>query len=101
MDSKSVFSKTAKGLREATGASSVLPRALRAILKEIDGKKTFASLQEKLGKYSEAELNESLDRLEGEGYIRNTAQLSQTVTPTPPPPSAISKFPDSLSPIHV
>lgn len=72
MDSKTIFSKTAKGVREASGASSDLPRALRAILKEIDGKRTFADLQGTLRKYSEAELIEALHGLFEKGYIRDT-----------------------------
>ena len=60
MDSNIKFSKTAKGLREASGGSSDLPRALRNILKEVDGKSTFAELQGKLPKVSEVDLNEAI-----------------------------------------
>ncbi|MFY9328286.1 MAG: hypothetical protein WAO76_09760 [Georgfuchsia sp.] len=87
MDSKSIFSKTAKGLREVSGESSNLPRPLRAILKEIDGKRTFSILQQRLQKHSEAQLRQMLENLETDGYIRNTSQvIHTTVSSLSPPP---------------
>ena len=40
MDRTTVFTKTAKGLMEAAGKTSVLSRDMRTLLKEIDGKAT-------------------------------------------------------------
>ena len=77
MDNKTIFSKSAKGLREATGETSKLPRVLRNILKEIDGKRTLADLQDKFSKYSEEDLNEALKSLTDEGYIRETIRADQ------------------------
>lgn len=96
MDSTTIFSKTAKGLREASGASRALPRALRAILKEIDGKKTFLALQEKLHEMSETELRQTLERLETEGYLRDTAQMSQTDAHSSSSPPAKQEESDGL-----
>jgi hypothetical protein len=81
MESKTIFSKTAKGLREASGASSDLPRATRAILKEIDGKKMLSDLCKALSKYSEADVKQTLQTLESNGYIRDIAQVASTVVP--------------------
>src|SRR5437899_12415737 len=72
MDSNTIFSKTAKGLREASGGSSDLPRALRGILKGIDGKSVLADLQGRLRKVSEADIAEALTTLIDSGYIRET-----------------------------
>jgi hypothetical protein len=49
MDRKTVFTKPAKGLMEATGKTRILSRDLRNRLKEIDGRVTFGGLQEKMG----------------------------------------------------
>jgi hypothetical protein len=49
MDRKTVFTKTTKGLMEATGKTRILSRDLRNLLKEIDGGVTFGGLQEEVG----------------------------------------------------
>jgi hypothetical protein len=49
MDRKTVFTKTTKGLMEATGKTRVLSQDLRNLLKENDGRVTFGGLQEKVG----------------------------------------------------
>jgi hypothetical protein len=92
MDNKTIFSKSAKGLREATGETSKLPRALRNILKEIDGKRTLVDLQEKFSKYSAEDLNEALKGLVDEGYIRETIRADQK--PVVPAPSQPVQAPD-------
>ena len=45
MNPTAVYSKTGKGVGEASGKSSLLSRADRAVLASIDGKTTFADLQ--------------------------------------------------------
>ena len=54
MDRKTIFTKTAKGLMEASGKTSILSRDLRNLLKEVDGRLTVADLQQKAGKVPEA-----------------------------------------------
>jgi hypothetical protein len=49
MDRKTVFTKTAKGLMEATGKTRIFSRDLRTLVKEIDSRLTFGGLQEKMG----------------------------------------------------
>ena len=61
MDRRTVFTKTAKGLMEATGKTSVLSRDMRALLKEIDGKATLREVHIRLGKVPEAALQLSRD----------------------------------------
>ena len=84
MDRTTVFTKTAKGLMEATGKTSVLSRDLRALLKEIDGKATMAEVQTRFGKMPEPKLQEALNTLAKDDFIREFAQATQT--PAPPPP---------------
>src|SRR5271154_324618 len=86
MDSKTIFSKTAKGLKEVSGATSDLSRALRNILKEIDGRSTLADLQGKLRKLSPADLKQALNDLADNGYIRAPVQEGGgSAAPTLPP----------------
>jgi len=80
MDSKTVFTKTARGLLEATGKTSVLSRDMRALLKEIDGKVTLAEAQAKLGKVPQARLQQALQVLVKNDFIREFRQ-AQTAAP--------------------
>ena len=88
MDRKTVFTKTAKGLMEATGKTSALSRDMRALLKEIDGKATVGDVQSKLGKVPEAKLQEALKVLAKSDYIREFTQAAQTAAPPPKGPAA-------------
>ncbi|HUW36403.1 MAG TPA: AsmA family protein [Rhodocyclaceae bacterium] len=81
MDSKAVYTKTTKGLREVTGKAKILRRDLRNVLKEIDGKRTASELLLKLGGVSEDELQAALLDLINGDYIREFA--SATVYPLP------------------
>ncbi|HYD82084.1 MAG TPA: AsmA-like C-terminal region-containing protein [Paucimonas sp.] len=69
MDTKTIFTKTAKGLGEAVGKTKTLSRDLRNLLKEIDGKSSVEELAGKLG-LPGAKLQESLAKLSEEDYIR-------------------------------
>jgi hypothetical protein len=66
MEKTTIFSMTAKGLREATGKTKDLPRKLRNLLKEVDGKASFGKLVDKLaGDWSEIDLQQGLVALAG------------------------------------
>ena len=86
MDRTTVFTKTAKGLMEATGKTSALSRDLRALLKEIDGKATLAEVQARFGKLPEAKLQEALTTLAKGDFVREFTQSGRT--PAPPPKTA-------------
>ena len=89
MDSKAVYTKTAKGLREVTGKAKILRRDLRNVLKEIDGKRTASELLLKLGGVSEDELQAALFDLINGDYIREFA--SATVYPLPEKRKLVTK----------
>jgi AsmA-like protein len=85
MDRKSILSKTAKGLSEATGKSSDLPRDLRNLLKEIDGKVTVGQLQMRQELFTEAKFMDALRSLERDGYVREaTPQKDDPAAPRSP-----------------
>jgi hypothetical protein len=93
MDSKTIFTKTAKGLGEASGKTKALSRDLRNILKEVNGTSRFEELVDKIGS-TEAKLREAFNKLMAENYIREFAQPSlgentraldfSTIAPTSP-----------------
>ena len=72
MDRKSIYTKTAKGLREVTGKTNVLRRRrdLRNVLKEIDGKSGVTELLSRLDGFSEDALRAALLNLINDGYVR-------------------------------
>ena len=93
MDRNTVFTKTAKGLMEATGKTSALSRDMRAILKEIDGKATVEEVQTNYGKLPEAKLQEALDILAKGDFIREFVQSAAPAARSraAPPPGASKK----------
>lgn len=70
VDAHDVLTKTAKGMAEASGKTTQLSRALRNLLKEIDGRTPIADLAEKLTRFPEAELLDTLKTLEQQGFVR-------------------------------
>ncbi len=91
MNPTAIFSKTGKGVQEASGKTSNLSRADRAVLSAIDGKSNIGALYKKFEKTPQAKFDQLIDRLEREGYIRE-ASPGATSAPAPakasaPPPS--------------
>ena len=65
MDGSSIFSKTGKGMLEASGKSSFLPRADRAVLAQIDGKTRVSEVNKKFEKIDEAKFLQLLQNRRG------------------------------------
>src|ERR1035437_5568717 len=84
MDRRTFFTKTAKGLMEVAGKTSVLSRDMRTLLKEIDGKATFGEVHAKLGKVPEAKLQEALQALVKNDFIREFKQPQTAAPPQSP-----------------
>ena len=81
MDRRTVLTKTAKGLMEVTGKTSLLPRDLRNVLSQVDGKATVGDLHVKLERLSESRLHEALARLVREGFVREFVSAPASVSP--------------------
>jgi ribosomal protein L12E/L44/L45/RPP1/RPP2 len=91
MNPTSIYSKTGKGVQEASGKTSLLSRADRAVLTQIDGKTTFADLQIKFYKIDAAKLEALVLQLDKDGFVREVATSGSqpaATAPTPPPPAA-------------
>ncbi len=66
-----IYSKTGKGVQEASGKTRDLSRADRAVLSAIDGKSTVAEVGQKLGKTTnDAKFVQLFEQLERDGFIR-------------------------------
>jgi hypothetical protein len=81
MDRRTVLTKTAKGLMEVTGKTSLLPRDLRNVLAQVDGKATVGDLHQKLEKFSESKLIETLGKLVKDGFVREFVSAPASVSP--------------------
>ena len=81
MDSKIVFTKTAKGLMEAAGKTRAVSRALRALLNEIDGKLTLAELKARSRSMSQTKLDELLQTLVDGDFIREFSRATPSAMP--------------------
>ena len=81
MDRRTVLTKTAKGLMEVTGKTSLLPRDLRNVLSQVDGKATVGDLHQKLDKYTEPKLLEALARLARDGFVREFVSAPASISP--------------------
>ena len=98
MNLSAIFSKTGKGVQEASGKTSNLSRADRAVLKEIDGKTALANIAVKFEKIPADKFDALIAQFDKDGYIREVssgATAPQTAAPrsapppkAPPPPAA-------------
>ena len=96
MNPTAIYSKTGKGVQEASGKTSNLSRADRAVLSAIDGKTNVAALHRKFEKTPRPKFDQLMERLDREGYIREASQ-GATAAPPPSRPSA----PASAKPMDV
>ena len=88
MEKTTIFSKSAKGLREAIGKTRILSRSQRNLLKEVDGKASFGELIGRLSReWSESDLQQGLESLVNEGFIH---PVVLEVHPIPAPPERLA-----------
>ncbi len=81
MNPTAVFSKSGKGVQEASGKTSHLSRADRAVLSAFDGRITVAEVAEKIGKAFDPKFEQLVEQLEKDGFVR---QVSAGVSPVQP-----------------
>ncbi len=87
MNESSIFSKTGKGVHEASGKSSFLSRSDRAVLAQVDGKSTVEELNKKFEKIDPARFQQLLQQFEKDGFVREITPASAP-TPSVPKPAA-------------
>jgi hypothetical protein len=90
MNPTAIYSKSGKGVQEASGKTSQLSRADRAILSAFDGRLTVADVAERVGKPFDAKFQQVITQLDKDGFIR---EVSSGATPAPAKPAAAAAKP--------
>ena len=73
MNPSAIYSKSGKGVLEASGKTSLLSRGDRAVLAAVDGKLTLGDIFPRFEKLGEEGLQGLVDKLEHDGFIRLTS----------------------------
>jgi hypothetical protein len=95
MNPTAIYSKTGKGVQEASGKTSLLKRPERAVLSAIDGRATLADVSQKVGKPFDAEFEKLIGQLDKDGFVR---EVSPGVAPKPAPGTAKAAPPKAAPP---
>ncbi|MFY9316708.1 MAG: hypothetical protein WAO95_14280, partial [Burkholderiales bacterium] len=85
MNLSAIFSKTGKGVQEASGKTSHLSRADRAVLSAIDGKTPLTEVQKDFEKLAGPKFEALIQQLDKDGFIR---EVSSGAAQAAPPPRA-------------
>ena len=97
MNNSAIFSKTGKGVQEASGKTSHLSRADRAVLSAIDGKTNLGEVAKKFEKMPEAKFDALIHQLDKDGFIREVSSGSQSA-PAPRVAPTAAKAPPAAKP---
>ena len=93
MNPTAIYSKTGKGVQEASGRTSHLSRGDRAVLSAIDGKSTVAELNQKFDKFTQLKFQQLIEKMDKDGFVREVSpgapvaqpKPARGAAPTPPP----------------
>lgn len=92
MNPTAIYSKSGKGVQEASGKTSLLPRADRAVLSAIDGRATLQEVAAKVGKPFDPAFEKLITQLDKDGFVREVSSGAPTAAPkpaaAPPKPAA-------------
>ena len=73
MTPNAIYSKSGKGVQEASGKTSLLSRGDRAVLSAFDGRLTVSDVADRVGKPYDAKFQQLITQLEKDGYIREVS----------------------------
>ncbi|HEY8250672.1 MAG TPA: AsmA-like C-terminal region-containing protein [Burkholderiales bacterium] len=73
MNASAIYSKSGKGVQEASGKTNVLQRSDRAVLAAIDGRATLADVAQKVGKPFDPAFEKLIESLDKGGFIREVS----------------------------
>jgi len=73
MNPTAIYSKSGKGVQEASGKTSFLDRGDRAVLSAIDGRATLADVAQKVGKSFDHAFQTLIAKLDKDGFIREAS----------------------------
>jgi len=100
MNPSAIYSKTGKGVQEASGKTSHLPRGDRAILSAIDGKITIKELSAKFDRAPDERFLALIRKMDQEGFIREVSPgtVQRGAANAPKPASGAPSKPAARSP---
>ncbi len=84
MNPTAIYSKSGKGVQEASGKTSFLKRPDRAVLAAIDGRATVAEVAQKVGRPNDAAFQAVIQQLDREGFIREVSAGAPGAAPSRP-----------------
>jgi len=90
MNPTAIYSKSGKGVGEASGKTSLLQRADRAVLAAIDGRANLGEVAQKCGKQFDAAFQTLITKLDKDGFIR---EVSAGAAAAPAKPAAAAPKP--------
>src|SRR5687768_7324011 len=102
MNPSAIYSKSGKGVQEASGKTSLLKRGDRAVLSAIDGRATLAEVAQKVGKSFDGAFEQLIGQLDKDGFVREVtagastaggARPVPTIKPPPPQPKPAAPRP--------
>jgi hypothetical protein len=73
MRPNAIYSKSGKGVQEASGKTSLLKREHRAVLAAIDGRATLADVAQKSGNEYDVDFQRLIIQLDKDGFIREVS----------------------------
>src|SRR5436189_294843 len=73
MRPNAIYSKSGKGVQEASGKTSLLKREHRTVLAAVDGRATLADVAQKSGNEYDAEFQRLIVQLDKDGFIREVS----------------------------
>jgi hypothetical protein len=99
MTPNAIYSKSGKGVQEASGKTSLLSRGDRAVLSAFDGRLTISDVADRVGKAYDAKFQQLIVQLEREGYIREVSAGGAPAKPSAPArPAAAAAKPAPAAP---
>src|SRR5262245_60054084 len=84
MNPTAIYSKSGKGVQEASGKTSLLSRGDRAVLSAIDGRATLNDVAVKVGKTFDGAFEKLIGELDKGGFIREGSAGTPVAKPAAP-----------------
>jgi len=87
MNPTAIYSKSGKGVQEASGKTSLLDRGDRAVLSAIDGRANLGDVAKKVGKNFDSAFQTLINKLDKEGFIREASPGTAAAAPAAKAPA--------------
>src|SRR5712692_7725022 len=93
MNPTAIYSKSGKGVQEASGKTNLLKRPDRAVVSAIDGRLTLADVAQKVGRSFDAGFQQLIVQLDKDGFVREVSAGSAPAAKPGAPGKPAAKAP--------